>query len=423
MRKLLLATTAILGFVAAGAAHAAPAPSTAPVTVNVGGDVDVLAGLFHEAARNVAPTQRANHDFETLYGLNFDVNGKAGNGLEYGGKLTLDNNPDISNAFAGNGNSVQVDQAYIFLSSAFGKLQLGDSHGATDLALLAPVVGEGQVYGRYIDFLDTTAFAKNFVAGVDVTDHSTNITYYTPKVGNDTNKVQAAFSYVPNFYNNGAYVATTQNGTGPLGIGSSNVNSPYKDVVKGALAYTGTFHPVTVGASAQIISGSSGVKTAAPVTVAGASVSSDPTWMLNAPVGNVQDFTAWGLGAQAAAEGFTLGGSYLDQGHYDTVATQTKSQHVESAALKYEFNKVAVGVSYLGGEGYSNLLSSTAAGSTAVARNVNYVKDFSSYGVGGAYTWAPGLTSNVDGVSFQQKTDAGAKNDGYVLLVSQKLAF
>ncbi len=414
MRKLLLATTAILGFAVAGAAQAATTPTTSPITVNVGGTVDVLAGLYHEAARTTT-AQRANHDFETLYGLNFDINGKAGNGLEYGGKLTLDNNPDISNAFAGNGNSVQVDQAYIFLSSAFGKVQLGDSHGATDLALLAPVVGEGQVYGRYIDFLDTTKFAKNFVAGVDVTDHSTNITYFTPKVGNDTNKVQAAFSYVPNFYNYGATVATMQNGPGT----ASNGLSPYKDVVKGALAYTGTFHPVTVGASAQIISGSSGVKTAA--------AGSNPTWILEAPAGgNVKDFTAWGLGAQAAAEGFTLGGSYLDQGHYNTIATQTKSQHVESAALKYEFNKVAVGVSYLGGEGYSNLLDSTAAGmgsTAATSKSFNYVKDFTSYGVGGAYTWAPGLTSNLDGVSFQQKTDTGAKNDGYVLLVSQKLAF
>ena len=409
MRKLLLATTAILGFAVAGAAQAATTPTTSPITVNVGGTVDVLAGLYHESARTTT-AQRANHDFETLYGLNFDVNGKAGNGLEYGGKLTLDNNPDITNAFAGNGNSVQVDQAYIFLSGAFGKVQLGDSHGATDLALLAPVVGEGQVYGRYIDFLDTTKFAKNFVAGVDVTDHSTNVTYYTPKVGNDMHKVQAAFSYVPNFYNNGASVTTTQNST------ASNARSPYKDVVKGALAYTGTFHPVTVGASAQIISGSSGVKTT------GTAGTSGPTWILNAPAGNVQDFTAWGLGAQAAAEGFTLGGSYLDQGHYNTVATQTKSQHVESAALKYEFNKVAVGVSYLGGEGYSNLLDAPAAG-TAAGKSYNYVKDFSSYGVGGAYTWAPGLTSNLDGVSFQQKTDAGTKNDGYVLLVSQKLAF
>jgi hypothetical protein len=55
--------------------------------------------------------------------------------------------------------------------------------------------------------------------------------------------------------------------------------------------------------------------------------------------------------------------------------------------------------------------------------NYNYVKDFDSYGLGGTYTWAPGLTTNLDGVMFDQEMETGVKNDGYVLLVSQKLAF
>ena len=33
-------------------------------------------------------------------------------------------------------------------------------------------------------------------------------------------------------------------------------NSPYQDVIKGAIQYTGNFHPVNVTASAQIINGS-----------------------------------------------------------------------------------------------------------------------------------------------------------------------
>ena len=49
MRKLLLATTALFGSVAlAAAAHAAPAPAS-PITLNVGGYVDFVAGFYNEA--------------------------------------------------------------------------------------------------------------------------------------------------------------------------------------------------------------------------------------------------------------------------------------------------------------------------------------------------------------------------------------
>jgi hypothetical protein len=411
MRKILLATTALVGLVAAGAAQAA---TTSPVTVNVGGDVDFLAGAFHEAAKTVSTgADRASSDFETLYDLDFSVAGKANNGVQYGGLLSMNNTPDINNNLNGAGSGLNITAANLFMSGAFGKVQLGDSHGATDLALSAPTVGEGQVNGRYIDFLDTNTYAKTLVLGVDSIDHSTNITYFTPKVGNDMNKVQAAVSFVPNFYNYGSSVVQVDNTSGTTTSGNHDTLSPYKDVIKGAVAYTGTFNPVTVGASAHIITGTSD-QTAA--SFAGGS-----NWLSNAPAGGVQDFTAWGLGAQAGLEGFTLGGTYANQGHYDTVASQTKTQQTYSAALKYEFSKYAVGVSYLGGEGYDNMLSLVSG--TGTGSSYDYIKDFDTEGLGGSYSWAPGLTTNIDGTLFQQETEVGAKNDGYVLLVSQKLAF
>ena len=48
MRKILLATTALVGFAVAGAAQAAAPASTSPINVTVGGSVDFLAGAFHE---------------------------------------------------------------------------------------------------------------------------------------------------------------------------------------------------------------------------------------------------------------------------------------------------------------------------------------------------------------------------------------
>lgn len=413
MRKILLATTALVGFVAAGAAQAA---TTAPaLTVNVGGSVDFLAGAFHEASHTLASTaDRASDDFETLYDLDFSVAGKTGSGVQYGGALSLNNTPDILNNFNGAASGINITTADIFMSGAFGKVQLGDSHGATDLALAAPTVGEGQVNGRYIDFLDTSTFAKTFVAGVDGTDHSTNVTYFTPKVGNDMNKVQAAVSFVPNFYNYGSSVVQVQNNATATANGNTDRLSPYKNVVKGAVAYTGTFSPVTLGLSANVITGT-----------ADQNATGNTGWLASTSLaGNtskVEDFTSWGLGAQAGLNGFTFGANYTDQGRYDTLVSQSKDQHEYSAGLKYEFSKYTVGASYLGGEGYDNMLN--LASGTGTGSSLNYIKDFNTEGLGGAYSWAPGLTTNLDGVLFQQEMDTGSKNDGYVLLVSQKLAF
>ena len=414
MRKILLATTALVGFVAAGAAQAAPA--TSPVTVNVGGSVDFVAGAFHEAAKSQpVASDLASSDFETLYDLDFSVAGKSNNGIQYGGLLSLNNNSDISNSFNGQSDGLEVTTADLFLSGAFGKVQLGDSHGATDLALTAPTVGEGQVEGRYVDFLDTSSFAKNFVYGVDVTDHSTNITYFTPKVGNESNKVQVAVSYIPNFYNYGSSIVHINNDSSSSTTSGTDHLSPYKDVVKGAINYTGNIAPVAIAASAHIITGT-----------ADQSSLGNSGWLSSSLVSGaankVQDFTAWGLGAQAALNGFTFGVTYLDQGHYDMIATQTKDQHQYAAGLKYEFSKYAVGASYLGGEGYDNMLNTTI-NNGATGNNLNYVKNFNTEGLGGAYSWAPGLTTNLDGVLFQQDTEGARENDGYVLLVSQKLAF
>ncbi|MDD3370273.1 MAG: hypothetical protein PHE27_00450, partial [Alphaproteobacteria bacterium] len=118
-------------------------------------------------------------------------------------------------------------------------------------------------------------------------------------------------------------------------------------------------------------------------------------------------------GLEAAAQGFTVGANYADNGRYNSVVgAAKKDQKMVGAGIKYEFNKVAVGFNYLGGDGYSGANFAN-----------DYVKEFSNYSLGGTYTWAPGLSTNVNGVLFNQKTDTGVKNDGYVLLLSQKLAF
>jgi hypothetical protein len=193
--------------------------------------------------------------------------------------------------------------------------------------------------------------------------------------------------------------------------------SPYKNLVKGAAEFWGNFHPVTLAASANITTAS-----------AGATGSSIPALYTYAPAaGNgFQDFTSYGIGAQlgfSGLAGFTLGGSYQDLGRYGTTHGQNKEQDVYSLGAKYEFDKVGVAASWINSSQYNNLLSTTGATATSLT-TTNYVSSYNAYGVGAVYTWFPGLTSNADGVIFRQGVDNHAdNNDGYVLLVSQRLAF
>ena len=376
MRKILLATTALVGFVAAGAAQAA----TAPLNVTVGGSVDFVAGAFHES-RAAGSVNTASGDFETVYSLAFGVTGKAANGIEYGGNLVLDNDDYVATTGAGmngNANGIAVTRADVFMSGVYGKIQLGDARGATDLAVTAPSV----VGIRYLDFLNSTQYSKKLVLGIDAKDHSTNVTYYTPKFGNNEyGKVQAGFTFEPRYGQSGSDVQLVK-----------SINTG-RDILKGALAYTNNIKSVAVAASADIITGD--------VTAAAA---------------NARPFTSWGLGANAAYQGFTFGVNYTDLGQFATVNTQNKDQYTLGVGLKYEFSKYTVGFNWLGGEGYDNTI--------ALAGN-DYVKTFNNYDFGAAYAWAPGLTTNVNAVLFSQTMDrVGAKdNEGYVLLVSQKLAF
>ncbi len=411
MRKLLLATTALIGVALAGAAQAAPA---SPISLNVGGYTDFVAGFYHEAPSTTPGTgdRRTGHDFETEFKLNFDAVGKASNGIEYGANVSLWNGAEVNNLWAGNGQSVVVNSAYVWMSGSFGKVLFGDEHGASDLFVYAPTVGEGQVDGRYSDFVDLSTLAHFQPAGIDNTEHSTKITYYTPKVGNENNKVQLGVSYVPNLYDYGQG-AVLYKGTTTAG------NSAYQDVVKAALAYTGNIRPVTVAASAQLITGFSSHAPLGSTVLGGSTATTSVT-----PAGKAQDFTAWGLGAQAGYNGFTVGGSYTDLGRYNTAHGQNREQDVWTVGGKYEFDKVGVALNYLSGQGYANYLDTAGSANTAATANgMNYVSGFDAYGAGATYTWFPGLTSAIDGVMFSQQANQVEHNDGYVVLVSQKLAF
>lgn len=378
MRKILLATSALVAF--AGAAQAAESP----IQVTAGGYVDFRAAMFNESVKLPganATDARRNGDFATEYGLNFAAEGKAAGGVDYGAMVVLNNRNNPT-------SQIHMDQAYVWMSGKFGKVLMGDEHGASDLMVMAPTVGEGQIDGSYTYFTDSTTLAQFQPVYVDTLENATKFTYYTPKVGNANHKVQLGVSYTPDYTSAGMDTAKYR----------TDVNT-YRDVIETAIQYTGNFSPVNVVVS-PMMAFAEGESNAAE---------------------ELRDFTLWGVGAQAMYAGFTLGGSYVDAGHMNQAkrTAENKEQNVWTIGLKYEFDKVALAANYLSGEGYFDLINTD--GGTATTQ---YVKEFDAVGLGATYTWFPGLTSAADAVFFEQKRETeNLKNIGHVLMLSQKMAF
>ncbi len=376
MRHFLLATTALLSF--AGAAQAAEAP----IQVTLGGSVDFRAALFHESEKVMAfgETGRRGGDFQSVFEVSLAAEGKGAKGITYGAFVLLDNNP----ALIGSENDVAMDQVYVWMSSAYGKIILGDEHGTSDLFVMAPTVGEGQIDGTYTNFTDATTLSEFQPTYLSGTENSTKVTYYTPKIGTTLQKVQAGISF------------TSEEAQGTAAsLYESTTATGYKNQVEGTIQYTGTFNPVSVVVSPMLATGEGkGTKTTTSY---------------------FRDYTAWGVGAQALYAGFTLGTSYVDAGHKGTALGQDLDQDVWTLGLGYEIDKVALAANYMNGEGYDNGL--TGADSP-------YINSFNAFGLGATYTWLPGLTTAADAVFFdQERKEATSDNEGHVLILTQKMSF
>lgn len=110
MKKVLLASTALVGFAGAAAAE-----------VSLSGYAEI--GVF------------GGSDIETQFHndivVNINMSGTTDNGLEFGAKVQLD---DTNGADAINGSPTFDDEA-VWVSGSFGKVTLGETDGAFDWAL------------------------------------------------------------------------------------------------------------------------------------------------------------------------------------------------------------------------------------------------------------------------------------------------
>ena len=162
-------------------------PGTLSATIN--GTATFQAGLMGDLTPGV--------QFRNKTDIDFNVRGKADNGLLYGLKLQLENitGHDFS-------SETTFEEAYVYLGGIWGRLEFGDTDDvvAGGLLVYAPSVGIGQIDGDYGNFsrlsLDT------YYPFYPDLGSSTKINYYTPRIGG----FQAGISYTPHLSDNGQSV-------------------------------------------------------------------------------------------------------------------------------------------------------------------------------------------------------------------------
>lgn len=354
MRRLLLATTALLALSAA--------PARAELEVTIGGFTAFQAAVFDKVGAS-----STNRDFQSETELGISADGKTDNGLEYGAYVQLE---------ASTSDTTNAGETMIYVSGNWGRVDLGDTPGASDLVVYAPTIGAGQINGSYDDYFPTTVLATtpnnrgdHLFTAID-TGYETKVSYTTPKIAG----FQAGVSYVPE---------------SSMGESVEMTSTSRTDTYEFGLAYEGEYSGVSLAFGGNYILGNS--------TTAG-----------------TEDLNAWSAGLQMGYEGFHFGGGYTHDGD-SLAATGVANDNVTAwnVGATYETGPWGFGLSYLLTDYDTNGEAPGVNGGT-----------FSAVMAGASYQLAPGLTLSADaGYIDRNRTGTADDADGYILLTDVKAAF
>jgi len=162
MKKVLLASTAVVAFAGAAAAQDLSIGGFVEFEAYYGDNYDVGAGRSID-----------DLDFAVDAGLNFDYSQSTKSGLEYGMHFELDmlsSDADGVDFINGGQSTVAFNDGYVFINSALGNVKMGDTGDAGEAAnqlhvpFLAPGAIEGDTYAA-LEF--EQVFYSNSFVGVD----------------------------------------------------------------------------------------------------------------------------------------------------------------------------------------------------------------------------------------------------------------
>lgn len=252
MKKVLIATTALVVAGTAGAAYAAD-----PVSVSVRGYMH--AGIGYE---DVDGQGSADAGVMRDGEIHFRARGSSDNGLTFQARVELE-------AFT---SSDQIDENWVSVEGAFGRVLFGgDDHASYNLATGTRFT-KGAKIGWYDDFGEANV-AGSYLTNNRFSD-TMSIQYYTPEIAG----LLAGISYHP---------AGGVDGAADTVVMAKSINGTPNDVISVGLNYNADFG----GFGVRLSGGYDYVNSGLP---AGA------------------DDDGFSVGAQVTAAGFTVGGLYAE---------------------------------------------------------------------------------------------------------------
>lgn len=389
MQYKLLATSALVAAGLWASTEAASAQAkVAPISVVVGGYHEQVIGYGGNKSNRTYPAPTSSAKINK-------ISQQSDSEIFFGGRTTLANG--ITFGFdvqlEANTSSDQIDESYLFVDGAFGRLVLG-SENAADYIMHYGAPGAGRAYGpqesaavNYIirptnvTILDTTQSGKGSGGGGSV----------LPSGGNDQQRLTY---YTPRFWGFGAGVSYTPNvSTGTTSFEDTNSfvdkAANRHNAFHGSLNFTNNFSGVQVNASAGLswypkISGA----TTAP---------------------NKERIVDWSIGGQLGYMGFLVGAGYRNL----DVKGATEDGYAWGVGATYTTGPFAIGLSYL---------ASNVEGTTANSKN----DKFGQLLLSGAYTMGPGvdLIGSIFHLSYKDEGGATAnKNSGVGVVTGVRLTF
>ncbi len=354
MKKVLLGSTALV------AAGLVAGPAFAQLELSISGSVDVHGGYVSEDL----DTNRGDYGITTDTTLNFNADGVADNGLEYGSRINVDD----ATSGAGGATGFSIDEAYVFLSGSFGEVRFGGTDpAASELRFAIPTVGNGQADGDFPRYVQN----NSDVFGTDFA-HS-----------NDGNKIV----YIGEFgdFTVGASFTPSDDAIGDEPDLEETVqSSPLRDTFSIGGNYQGEFNNVSVGVSAGANFG----------------VVEDGT-------NDDGDHTEYGFGAEVGFGAITVGGFFI-----------TSEQETAAGGDNVDRDRYGLGATFSTGPW-------SFGANALLAEDDNSNNEDTVYGVGVEYSLADGLTPYADLVFFDFDEGSGSAldNDGTAFLVGVTASF
>jgi len=409
MKKLLLASTALLGAVAiSGAASAQQVVTRAPFTLNIGGSFSSYFGVNSGGDEGrttglTTSTGKKEYDFLTETLLQFAASAKTDNGLTYGATMRrYFNNGNQLN------NTADYDRSWVYVQGSFGRFDFGDANSVramvqtTAVNSVGPGIGNGlgadggmpallyNLGGNTISASTAMGNYTNYGAGS--TTRRTKLNYTTPNFAG----FQAGIAYIPSADGRGNVFDRQDT----LTTGASNLDHNgrnYRDVIELGAKYTFKVSGVEIIPAIGYLTGSA----------------------FKTPTGtrSLEDASSVNVGATVNYMGASLGLGYTNS----FKSGLAKNDAANTARFKDDSEGFVVALGYVTGpwavSGYYQY--ATAEGNQSNAGN----DTLRFFEIAGGYTLAPGMQLWTAVHNYEFKDEGSAKANGTIFLLGTTVSF